>query len=61
MIQTDPEMIKQLSSDYRLNLKLRNRSPSSKIKDKTKYKGGNKIPIHNKRTKPELSICDKLS
>lgn len=54
-------MIKQLSSDYRLNLKLRNRSPSSKTKDKAQYKGSNKIPIHNKRTKPELSICDKLS
>lgn len=61
MIQTDPEMIKQLSSDYRLNLKLRNRSPSSKLKDRAKHKTGSKIPIHNKRAKPELSICDKLS
>lgn len=59
MIHTDPEMIKQLSADYRLNLKLRHRSPSSKLKDRAKPKGS-RIPIHNKR-RPELSICDKLS
>jgi hypothetical protein len=51
-------MIKQLSSDYRLNSKfVRGRSPSSKIKESNRRKA-NKIPI---RRKQELSISDKLS
>lgn len=51
MVQTDPEMIKQLTSDNKLHMKFcSNRSPSFKMKDKRKNKT-NKIPIYNKRGK----------
>jgi hypothetical protein len=59
MVQTDPDMIKQLSSDYRLlNANFaRTRSPSSKSKETNRRKPS-KVAI---RRKPELSISDKLS
>jgi hypothetical protein len=49
LIQTDPEMIKHLSSDYRLlnPNQARGRSPSSKLKEINRRKP-NKVPIRRK-------------
>lgn len=49
MIQTDPEMIKHLNSDYRLlnPNQARGRSPSSKLKEIHRRKT-NKVPVRRK-------------
>lgn len=59
-MRTDPDTIKQLSSDYRLlhhHAHLRTRSPSSILKEgpKPRRPQVGKVPI---RKKQEVSICD---